>query len=402
MLWPTNQKRYEKLKSTFTDIEALVNDLMKSGFSGYLEIRLTNAGYYLLVRPKAPIQIYMKDNTSGKFYVVPELSVSRINEESKIDTAYIDVYDVEPERLDLLLGYLSAVPLYKDLSSEFTDFEKLINKLTRDTLSGYLEIIFDDASINPAYVFYDKGKVKDVSWGEQQFSGNSGVNELKLKMEDNEAQFNVYQNVGQESSEGTEDKSKNEEFYDNNRNGNRDFGKVKLDMEEAVEGAPPENLKKPEKKAKKTRVHDGRSENQFAERVEKKLENFSIQPYLDFTGALIKWVEDAVNKQKGKNYFSRVFKKGLLNVSDRYPFLDPFLAEFDYADGEIKFENEINVIEFLKGIYSAIIIIFEEMKERERNEIDKILKKTLIDLEREYRDEIEILRVRTLMPTLFQ
>jgi GTPase SAR1 family protein len=104
----------------------------------------------------------------------------------------------------------------------------------------------------------------------------------------------------------------------------------------------------------------------------------------------------------GANYFSKSFKKGMLNISDKYPFLDPFLAEFTYANGSIHFaEDDTKAVEFLKGIYAAIDMIFEELSEKKRKEVKKSLKANLRDLEKRFHEEIEILRVRTLMPLLF-
>jgi len=132
------------------------------------------------------------------------------------------------------------------------------------------------------------------------------------------------------------------------------------------------------------------------------LENLSITPYLSFAGALIQWIERGINQNMGKNYFSKAFKKGLLNISDKYPFLDPFLAEFTYFDGKVNFTSEAKAIEFLRGIYTAIEAVFEELTEKERSNIMKILKQTLRELERDHHEEIEILRVRTLMTSIFQ
>ena len=64
--------------------------------------------------------------------------------------------------------------------------------------------------------------------------------------------------------------------------------------------------------------------------------------------------------------------------------------------------NMTKAVEFLKGVYAAIDMIFEELTTKKRGEIAKTLKHNLRDLERKFHEEIEILRVRTLMPTLFQ
>ena len=166
----------------------------------------------------------------------------------------------------------------------------------------------------------------------------------------------------------------------------------------------PESQTPPAKKAEKPAPLKTPSTPKPVERekVETRVEDLSILPYIGFAEALIQWVEKSIDRHMGGNYFSKAFKKGMLNVSDKYPFLDPFLAEFSYSKGKIHFSgDDTKAVEFFKGIYAAIDMVFEEMTEKKRNEIRKTLKHNLRDLEKQFHEEIEILRVRTLMPTLF-
>lgn len=407
MFWPKNQKRYENLKSSFVNLQRLVEDLGETGFSGFLEVIFEYERYYILKAPDQPVKIYIK-NGSGRF-VPAELTLREIQEKSLEDLSIINVFDVEPERLEFILGCLTAVPLYTNLSSEFTDFERLLNKLSKDKHNGYLEVFFQNSSIEPVYLFYSNGKIEDVFWGERQLEkGNEDINEINLKLQGNEAQFNVYQ-ILEEAEASVKNSLEQEEELRGHETPEIESHELLMEsvgIGKEVQGTPAEEVKgNAQAVAAKSIEPQGSGENLQEATIEKskdELENLSIFPYLDFTEALIQWVEKAVNQNMGKNYFSKAFKKGLLNISDKYSFLDPFLAEFTYMDGKVNFTSEAKAIDFLKGIYAAIDALFEELTEKERANVQKNLKQTLQNLEKEHHEDIEILRVRTLMPTLFQ
>ncbi len=121
MFWPKDKKRYENLKSSFTNLKLLIEDLYKSSFNGFLEVRFEGQVYYILIEQDYPERIYIKDN-EGKFLFNEGLTADEIYDKSLTNQASIDVYELDPEKIDMLVGYLNAVPLYANLSSEFTDF----------------------------------------------------------------------------------------------------------------------------------------------------------------------------------------------------------------------------------------------------------------------------------------
>ena len=429
MFWPKDKKRYENLKSSFTNLKLLIEDLYKSSFNGFLEVRFEGQVYYILIEQDYPERIYIKDN-EGKFLFNEGLTADEIYDKSLTNQASIDVYELDPEKIDMFVGYLNAVPLYTNLSSEFTDFERLTSKLSKDGLNGYLEVKFLDPSLDPFYLLYAQGGIKDIFQKEKSIgSSDSSIKNIKSQLEKSEAHFNVFQSPKEKTTEksldltGEGSKVKNldaqeeailnsvemdevivEDELENEMNQEPEQDEEVEVLEEEIEeiglGPSIEERMKSEVEPEKEEVERVKEET---EPQGNKIEDFVITPYLEFAEALIQWVEKSVNRHMGNNYFSKAFKKGLLNVSDKYPFLDPFLAEFTYVDGKIQFSNEdTKAVEFLKGIYAAIDMIFEELASKKRDEIAKTLKHNLRDLERRFHEEIEILRVRTLMPTLFQ
>ena len=417
MFWPKEKIKYEYLKTTFTDLVNLVDDLQHSGFKGFLEVTCGEKKNYILIL-KGSEQLFQQ-TSPGKLTSF-EGGVEDLVNEISPDTAIINVYEADPQHLLFILSCINAAPLYTNLSSEFTDFEKLLNKLTKDGLNGYLEVVFRDVSLQNAYFIYKDGRISDIFIGEEHIDSDEnkfgGIDSLLNK---NEALFNVYSVDENREFEISSPEETNEKTWAQEPFGeaekttpsllpdDRENDLAVLDLAESGEsdgGQQPEgeaikaDTVETSQEAKPT---DMASAGNSSEALNHK-EQLSIKPYLNFSGVLLKWVETAMDQTLGNGYFSKAFKKGLLNISDKYPFLDPFMAEFTYTDSNIQFSSEATATEFLSGIYAAIESVFDELNPKERKEIVKKLRNTLQTIEKGFHEDIEILRVRTLMPLLFQ
>lgn len=52
--------------------------------------------------------------------------------------------------------------------------------------------------------------------------------------------------------------------------------------------------------------------------------------------------------------FSLALKEGLLEVTDDFPFLDPFAAELEYQSGQLEFVGKASTTEFIAGMAQAL------------------------------------------------
>ena len=52
--------------------------------------------------------------------------------------------------------------------------------------------------------------------------------------------------------------------------------------------------------------------------------------------------------------FATALREGLLEVTDSYPFLDPFAGEFIYRKGHLEFHGKAATAEFLTGTTTAL------------------------------------------------
>jgi len=112
-----------------------------------------------------------------------------------------------------------------------------------------------------------------------------------------------------------------------------------------------------------------------------------ISRLLEFWSDVIACIE----KRSNPTTFNSIFRKALIAKADAYPFLDPFMAEFNYANGKATFVGNIS-INFNKGIgevlRSIILLISNSDINSEFNKIKKAHKETIekYDLEGIFED----------------
>jgi hypothetical protein len=71
-------------------------------------------------------------------------------------------------------------------------------------------------------------------------------------------------------------------------------------------------------------------------------------------GEIARTIESATKEVEPGDSFSIYLRAGQLKVADRYPFLDPFGAEFEYLGGEIAFVGRSGTQDFIEGLTEAL------------------------------------------------
>ena len=71
-------------------------------------------------------------------------------------------------------------------------------------------------------------------------------------------------------------------------------------------------------------------------------------------GEIAKTIDDACRAVEQRDAFSMYLRAGQLKIADRYPFLDPFGAEFEYLSGEIVFIGKATPTEFKEGLTESL------------------------------------------------
>jgi len=78
----------------------------------------------------------------------------------------------------------------------------------------------------------------------------------------------------------------------------------------------------------------------------------------EFLGVFETVVPTGKNKGAG---FSSILKKKFVEKAEEYAFLDPFAAEFEYSDREIKYSGQASEKELADGVITSVQELAEEM-----------------------------------------
>lgn len=206
----------------------------------------------------------------------------------------VNIYGIGAEEVYYWAGIPSAEKIYRDLSTEFTDLEGLIKKMSSEKLTGYIDVSIGDGK-EMGLIFLMNGKIigGSYSWGNGSPSPSKKHRDLLIqKTKALGGSFNV--------------------------------SRIALT-----------NLAK---------NHEPDSEQpQHPQRVIGMLEE------------LLAVFEKVVGSKKKKQLdFQKLLKQKLVQCADRYAFLDPFAGEFEYFDQRITFSGQTGEAYLVDGVCTIV------------------------------------------------
>ncbi len=206
----------------------------------------------------------------------------------------ISIYEIDPEKVYFWANIPAAEKLYKDLSAEFTDLEGLIKKMGSEKLTGFIDVSIGDGK-EGGLIFFDNGEIIGGS-----FSWEKG--ELNHSKENKEFLIQKTKELG-----GI-------------------FNVCRI------------SLKK-----------DG------LEREPEDIEQGGTLNVLTMLEALLSVFERVITSNRGiASNFNTLLKKKFVEKADEFVFLDPFVAEFQYADQKITFTGDAGDEELVKGLTECV------------------------------------------------
>jgi hypothetical protein len=206
----------------------------------------------------------------------------------------IDIYAIDLERIYFWANMHSAVKIHKDLSTDFTDLEGLIKKMSSENLTGYIEASISDGT-EGGYIFFNNGEIigGSYSWGKGQLNGSK------------ESQKRLIQRTKEAGGV---------------------FHVSKIPLANEGEKGLPEADRQDHSPGVIAALED-----------------------------LLAIFETTVSrKKKTKGDFHTLIKKKFVEKADKYAFLDPFAGELEYADNKIRFSGDASDEDLLNGIMEAV------------------------------------------------
>ena len=219
----------------------------------------------------------------------------------------LSVYILRTEDIYFWSTIPGAKRIYQDLTTEFTDLEGLMKKMTSEGLTGFIDVVIKENN-GGGLLFFNNGSISggSYSWGKGDGTrGQADQDRLIQLTKDHGGSFHV-------SRISLEEKDK--------------------PVEEDIDLEPEELSEKPS-----TRIVTAMEE-------------------------MIAIFERTVSGLKTINTdFTTLLSRKFVEKADRYPFLDPFAAEFKYANGKITLEGQTTDKEFTEGILQSLLELAEEI-----------------------------------------
>ncbi len=241
----------------------------------------------------------------------------------------------------MLASVVKSVPVFENLSTEFTSLEALITKLQKEDHTGYIVVNFE-GNQQTGYIFLLAGRVIEtlLTARGEEISGTKVLTRILEITAAGSATFSVY----------------------------------------------------------KAAVEDALSESETIK------VSYDLPQLLEVWGAVINAVETAADGLLGAGEFLNTFKDTLCVKADDYPFLDPFAAKFQYKDGLVIFSGEVRK-NFSQAVGETLWEAVETLAERAAlagKDLFGPIRTTLEPIKNVYQSQIDRFNFPGILPDLFK
>ena len=227
-------------------------------------------------------------------------AVDRLLDKAPNHNFIVNIYQLGQDKVYFFSNIPYAEKIYKDLSSEFTDLEGLVKRMSAEKLTGYIEASIGDGR-EGGLIFLNKGEIigSIYSWGQGKLNGSRENQELLVtKIKEAGGTFHVSRIP---------------------------LTKRAVESEQRDEKGPLKML-------------------------------VPLEEMLKTLEGLV------ISKKKTKREFQTLLKKKLVENADKYVFLDPFVAEFEYADQKISFSGQASDLELADGVIECVKQMAKELE----------------------------------------
>jgi hypothetical protein len=294
---PKEKPVMQNLNMYYIDLRKLIEHFQGEIGSGGIFFKSSNAEGVIFFDKDEYLNGYFRDKDNE---ILGYEAIDRFMEEESEYNFSIDVYRIPQEEVYFWSSLPSADKIYKDLSTEFTDLEGLIKKMGSEKLTGFIDISIGNGE-EGGLIFMSNGEIigGSFSWGKEE--------SLPFKL--------------------------NLEILINK---SKDSGGVFQ-----VSKIP---LKKNQVSDKPLKTGTGLPIN-----VIRMLEEF-----LGIFETLF------ASKQDKQVDFNKALRKKFVENAEKYTFLDPFVAEFEYANRTISFTGETEEKDLVNGVVESVVELAEE------------------------------------------
>jgi hypothetical protein len=251
----------------------------------------------------------------------------------------VNVYRLSAEVTQLLANLFTSEALYKDLSNDLTGLDKLIAKLQNEKHTGSVEVRWTQGK-DAATILLREGQVIECAWFSKGavVSGAATLERIIQAAAGAPAFFTVY----------------------------------RTDL---------------------TRVYS--AELNLAD-------SFARPGMLALWQTVLQLVESTVDRLAKSGTFNVAFRRACIAQATTHPFLDPFAAEFEYRDGQIKFEGQTTIARFNAGLSQCLAQAVRDLAAQSVNQIFLTqLQEAAASLRAEQQVQLDQIGLTAALPEVF-
>jgi len=351
MILPKGKVKHQDLMTSYTDLPALLSTLKSEGFSGTIEIEFPENKGVIFIDSGEVINAEAEGAGDSKRMIGPE-AVQYLLTLSNQKDGVLNIYQLLPEQVVMVANNLRHEILFKELSTDFTRFDRLLLKLREEKHHGFIEVFIKNHE-STGVLFLQEGEPAEMFTTSKSGPSVFGRKSIPTFVENavkEGAILNVYRTLDKISKEETKEEGK-EETIVKGGGGGEDLRELILIFQEVLS------------------------------KIENSVDGIS---------------------QKGK--FLGAFKKSLLEQSDQYPFLDPFGSEFEYREGKIQFTGDVIDKDLAQGIIECLrATLLQLARELPKNKVLFLKLRTQIEASlKPYQETVKRLGIDAALSSFFQ
>jgi len=288
---PRQQPVLENLNIYYLDVKKLLEH-----FQG----EIGSGGIHFKSHAAEGVIFFDQDQLVSGFFQNKEISISGNEAVERLLAAgdeynfSVNIYKIGPEEVYFWASIPTAEKIYKNLSTEFTDLEGLIKKMSAEKMTGYIDVTIGSGKEN-GLIFLINGKIMggSYSWGNGAPSTSKENQDLLIrKTKELGGTFNV----------------------------------CRIPFKNAQDDNPPVMLETDEPIAAIAMIEE-----------------------------LLNIFEKLVHKKvRKKADFQKLLKQKFVENAERFSFLDPFAAEFEYAQQKIKLSGPVSDRDLVDGVFTVV------------------------------------------------
>lgn len=251
----------------------------------------------------------------------------------------IHVYRLDADIVQLLANLLTSEPLYRDLSNDLTGLDKLVAKLQNEKHTGAIVIRWTNTT-DTATILWREGQVLECVWlsNTKLSSGAALLNSLLQATTKTPALFTVYR---------------------------ADLARVYgADVDLA------ESLARPQ--------------------------------VLALWQEILNAIANTVDRLTQADTFNLALRRVCVDQAAIYPFLDPFGGEFEYRNGQVRFEGQATVARFNTALADCLALTIRQLTTQHAAlNLMAQLRAAIAPLRAERAAQLEQVGLTTLLPEVF-